>query len=141
MTARLTVFLLITACAPVHAAEDAFNPFSNIVKRGEVVVVTLPRHHHWAVAVDSGHSRDALDGESFRLTNGEWLFLAELQDKRLTYRIRGRLSPLPAGVQIEGGFDARTFTDIRVKKSYFIEARCVFHPSHLARRWSEPRAW
>jgi hypothetical protein len=122
MTARLTVLSLVIACVPLQAAEDAFNPFSRIVRRGEVIIATLAPHHRWAVAVGSSHSRAALDGESFQLTDGERLFLAELQDKRLIYRIRGHLSPLPAGVQVEDRFDARTFTDMRVKKAYFLEA-------------------
>ena len=123
MTARLTVLSLIIACTPLQAAENAFNPFSRIARRGDVIVATLTPHHRWAVAVGSGHTRDALDGESFQLSDREWLFLAELQDQRLIYRLRGHLSPLPAGVRVEQRFDAHTFTDTRVKKTYFIEAQ------------------
>ncbi len=124
MTARFIILSLIITRIPLRASEDAFNPFSSVIRRGDIIVATLSPNHRWVVAVGYGHYRDALDAESFPLTDGEWLWLAEPPHPTgAIYRLRCQLSPIPAGLRVENRFDARTFGDIRVKKSYFIEAQ------------------
>lgn len=124
MTARVTLLVLIMACIPLRASEDAFNPFASIIKRGDVIVATLSKNHRWVVSEGrSGPMRQALDGESFRLAHGGWLWLAEAHPTRVIYRLRGRLSPLASGVQVEQRFAARTFGDMSVPKSYFLKAQ------------------
>jgi hypothetical protein len=72
----------------------------------------------------SGPIRDVLEGESFYLKDGEWIwFFAEARPTHVIFRFRARLSPPPAGLQVEQRFDAATFGDRSVPKSYFLKAQ------------------
>jgi hypothetical protein len=123
MTARLIVLSLILASASLPAEEDAFNPFSSIVKRGNTIVATLSAGRRWVVAEGGGATRDALDGESFHLTDGDWMFLSEPHPTHVIYRLRCHLSPPSVGVQVEQRFEGGTFRDMSVKKRYFLNAQ------------------
>ena len=125
MTARPIVFLLILTCSPLLAASDVFNPFSTIIRRGDSIVATVAAGHKWVVSERrSGPTRDVLEGESFHLKDGEWLwFFAEAHPTHVIFRFRGHLSPPPAGLQVEQRFDAGTFGDMSVPKSYFLKAQ------------------
>jgi hypothetical protein len=119
MIGRSIFFGLVVSCSSLRAANDVSNPFCSVVRRGDAVVATVAAGHKWVVSEGrSGPIRDVLEGESFYLKDGEWLwFFAEAHPTHVIFRFRGHLSPEPAGLQVEQRFDGHS------SSSYFIKAQ------------------
>ena len=119
MTVRSIGIWLMLACSSLGAAGDVFNPFSSIIRGGDSVVATVAAGRKWIVSEGrSGPIRDVLEGESFQLKDGEWLwFFAEAHPTHVIFRFSAHLSPPPAGLQVEQRFDGRS------SSRYFIKAQ------------------
>jgi hypothetical protein len=119
MTLRCTILCLAVAgLIPLRAADDAPSPFSTVIVRGNVLVVTLAHNHEWHVAEGSGATRLASEGESLQFRDEELIFIGE--PHHAIYRLRCRLSPPPAGVQVESRVEAGHSP---FEKKYFIKAQ------------------
>ncbi|HEY6154718.1 MAG TPA: hypothetical protein VIW07_13340 [Candidatus Udaeobacter sp.] len=121
MTPRfIALGLVIAALSSSHAAEHASEPFASVVRRGDVIIATLPATGLRFVITDSPKPRVTSYGESFELRDGASL---SLHEKHSSYRITCHLVPPPAGLQVESKFDARSFGGTMSEKSYFIKAQ------------------
>jgi hypothetical protein len=121
MTRRfIALGLVIAALSSSRAAENASDPFATVVRRGDIIVATLPTTGLRFVVADSPQSRVTSYGESFELRHGASL---SLHEKHASYRITCRLVPPPAGLRVESRFDTRSFGRALSEKSYFIKAQ------------------
>ena len=121
MTPRfIALALVVAALSSSRAAEHASDPFVTVVRRGDVIIATLPATGLRFVIADSPEPRVTSYGESFELRDGASL---SLHDKHAIYRITCHLVPPPAGLQVKSKFDGRSFGGTMSEKSYFITAQ------------------